>query len=112
MQARPKGKSFEGSWEFPGGKREKGENFRECVKREIQEEVGINVSVRPHFYEELHEFERTELLLRFHRCQIQAGEPSPQEEQEIKWVAPDEFANVDFLKTNHKALEKLKLMRV
>jgi A/G-specific adenine glycosylase len=112
VQARPKGKSFEGSWEFPGGKREKGENFRECVKREIQEEVGINVSVRPHFYEELHEFERTELLLRFHRCQIQAGEPSPQEEQEIKWVAPDEFGAVDFLKTNHKALEKLKLMRL
>lgn len=112
VQARPKGKSFEGSWEFPGGKREKGENFRECVKREIQEEVGIDVSVRPHFYEELHEFERTELLLRFHRCQIQAGEPSPQEEQEIKWVSPDDFGDIDFLKTNHKALDKLKEMRV
>ncbi len=112
VQARPKGKSFEGSWEFPGGKREKGESFRGCVKREIQEEVGLNVSVRPHFYEELHEFERTELLLRFHRCQIQAGEPKPLEDQEIKWVSPDDFANVGFLKTNHKALEKLKTMRV
>jgi A/G-specific adenine glycosylase len=112
IQARPKGKSFEGSWEFPGGKREKGENFRQCVKREIQEEVGINVSVRPHFYEELHEFERTELLLRFHRCQIQAGEPSPQEEQELMWIEPEKFSEIDFLKTNHKALEKLKSMRV
>lgn len=112
IQARPKGKSFEGSWEFPGGKREKGENFRECVKREIQEEVGLSVSVRPHFYEELHEFERTELLLRFHRCQIQAGEPKSLEEQEIKWAAPAEFGSIDFLKTNHGALEKLKGMRV
>ena len=112
IQARPKGKSFEGAWEFPGGNREKGENFRECVKREIQEEVGINVSVRPHFYEELHEFDRTELLLRFHRCQIQAGEPKALEEQEIKWVAPADFGEIDFLKTNHKALEKLKGMRL
>jgi A/G-specific adenine glycosylase len=112
IQARPKGKSFEGSWEFPGGKREKGENFRQCVKREIQEEVGLNISVRPHFYEELHEFDRTELLLRFHRCQIQAGEPKPLEEQELQWVSPTEFADIDFLKTNHKALEKLKDMRV
>lgn len=112
VQARPKGKSFEGSWEFPGGKREKGENFRECVKREVQEEVGLNVSVRPHFYEELHEFERTELLLRFHRCQIQAGEPKPLEEQELKWVAPADFGQIDFLKTNHKALTKLQSMRV
>jgi len=112
IQSRPAGKSFEGSWEFPGGKREKGENFRECVKREIQEEVGLNVSVRPHFYEELHEFERTELLLRFHRCQIQAGEPKSLEEQEIKWVAPANFGQVDFLKTNHKVLKKLQSMRV
>lgn len=112
IQARPKGKSFEGSWEFPGGKREKGENFRQCVKREIDEEVGLNVSVRPHFYEELHEFERTELLLRFHRCQIQAGEPQSREQQEIKWVSPAEFDSIDFLKTNHGALVKLKDMRV
>lgn len=112
VQARPKGKSFEGSWEFPGGKREKGESFRGCVKREIEEEVGLNVSVRSHFYEELHEFERTELLLRFHRCQIQAGEPQALENQELKWVSPDEFDSVGFLKTNHKALEKLKSMRV
>lgn len=111
IQARPTGKSFAGSWEFPGGKREIGESFRDCVKREIQEEVGLNVSVRPHFYEELHDFERTELLLRFHRCQIQAGEPKPLEAQQIKWVSPQEFGEIDFLKTNHKALEKLKNMR-
>lgn len=112
IQARPKGKSFEGSWEFPGGKREKGENFRECVKREIQEEVGLKVSVRPHFFETLHEFEKTELLLRFHRCQIQAGEPKSLEEQELKWVRPQDFDSIDFLKTNHEVLEKLKKMRV
>lgn len=112
IQARPKGKSFEGSWEFPGGKREKGEDFRECVKREIEEEVGLKVSVRPHFYQEIHEFERTELLLRFHRCQIQAGEPKSLEEQLLDWVAPENFDTIDFLKTNHGALEKLKSMKM
>lgn len=112
IQARPTGKSFAGSWEFPGGKREKGESFRECVKREIQEEVGLNVSVRPHFFEELHKFERTELQLRFHRCQIQAGEPKALENQLLRWVSPQEFGEIDFLKTNHQALEKLKNMRI
>lgn len=112
IQARPEGKSFEGVWEFPGGKREKGENFRECVKREIEEEVGLKVSVRPHFYEIIHDFAKTQLVLRFHRCQIQSGEPQPLEDQQLQWVAPSDFDQINFLKTNHKVLEKLKTMKV
>lgn len=112
IQSRPEGKSFVGFWEFPGGKREPGESFRECVKREIKEEIDVTVSVRPHFFEIEHKFGPKTLLLRFHRCQIQAGTPKPMEEQELQWVAPKDFHNVKFLKTNHKVLEKLKNMRV
>lgn len=112
VQTRPMGKSFVGQWEFPGGKREKGESFRDCVKREIKEELGIDVSVRPHFCEILIEFERTELLLRFHRCQIQEGEPRARENQEIRWVPPHKFDGLSFLDTNAPCLEKLQKMRI
>ena len=112
VQTRPIGKSFVGQWEFPGGKREKGETFRDCVKREIQEELGIEVSVRPHFCEIIQEFEKTILVLRFHRCQIQSGEPRGRENQEIRWVAPSKFDGLNFLDTNGLCLEKLKKMRV
>lgn len=112
VQTRPTGKSFVGQWEFPGGKREKGETFRDCVKREIQEELGIEVSVRPHFCEIIQEFEKTILVLRFHRCQIQSGEPRGRENQEIRWVAPSKFDGLNFLDTNGPCLEKLKKMRV
>ena len=112
IQSRPAGKSFVGSWEFPGGKREPGENFRECVKREIMEEIGVTVSVRPEFLSLEHKFGPKTLLLKFHRCQIQAGTPKPLEGQEIKWVAPAEFDSIKFLKTNHAVLKKLKTMRV
>jgi len=111
IQTRPEDKSFTGQWEFPGGKREKGEDFRGCVKREIMEEIGIEVSVRPHFFEEIHEFEHVDLVLRFHRCQIQTGEPKPLESQELSWAAPTEFDQIEFLKTNAKALQKLKEFR-
>ncbi len=111
IQSRPEGKSFVGHWEFPGGKREKGEDFRTCVKREVEEEVGVKVSVRPHFHEELCLFKRANLKLRFHRCQIQSGEPQPLEKQELKWAHPDEFAGIQFLKTNGVALQKLREMR-
>ncbi|MCB0355225.1 MAG: A/G-specific adenine glycosylase, partial [Bdellovibrionales bacterium] len=55
-----------GLWEFPGGKREKGESIRHCLKREIQEELGVEVSVRPHFLVE--EFVDGEFLFRLHFC--------------------------------------------
>ena len=112
IQSRPEGKSFVGHWEFPGGKREPGESFRECVKREIMEEIGVNVSVRPHFLEIEHKFGSKTLLLRFHRCQIQAGTPKPLEGQELQWVTPAEFDSIKFLKTNAEVLKKLKTMRV
>lgn len=112
IQTRPEGKSFVGYWEFPGGKRESGEDFRTCVKREIQEELGIEVSVRPHFYEEKCQFNRVNLLLRFHRCQIQKGNPQPIEGQKLMWVTPQDFDTIKFLETNAKALEKLKEMKV
>ncbi len=112
IQTRPEGKTFTGRWEFPGGKREKGEDFRACVKREIMEEIGVEVSVRPHFYEEICHFGATQLVLRFHRCQIQAGTPQPLEGQELDWVPPSQFGSVHFLDTNRNALARLQQMRV
>jgi A/G-specific adenine glycosylase len=108
IQTRADDKSFAGQWEFPGGKREKGENFRTCVKREVMEEIGVDVSVRPHFFMEMHHFDTCDLLLKFHRCQIQSGEPKPLENQETKWVHVSEFDQINFLKTNAKALKAIK----
>lgn len=112
VQSRPEGKSFVGFWEFPGGKREKGENFRDCVKREVMEEIGVHVSVRPHFYEELCHFKNVDLCLRFHRAQIQKGVPRPLENQTLKWIKPEDFFSEKFLPTNHEVLKKLQKMRV
>lgn len=111
VQTRPEGKSFVGSWEFPGGKREPREDWRTCVKREVQEEIGVEVSVRPHFLESIHEFDDKTLVLRFHRCQIQAGEPTPREKQQLMWVEPEKFRFLNFLETNQEVLERLQLFK-
>ena len=111
IQSRPEDKSFSGLWEFPGGKREKGEDFRACVKREIKEELGIEISVRPHFYEKVCKFKEVDLYLRFHRSQIQRGIPIPLENQTIQWVAPEDFQRIKFLPTNLEVLNKLREIR-
>jgi len=43
IATRPRGTHLEGFWEFPGGKKEEGENLKECLKREIEEELTVEV---------------------------------------------------------------------
>lgn len=107
VQTRPEGKSFVGLFEFPGGKREKGESFRDCVEREIKEEIGIDIIIDRYVYEEVCRFKKINLRLRFYLAQIKNGEPTPLENQELKWIAPADFFTENFLPTNHKALRKL-----
>ncbi|MEG0950104.1 MAG: NUDIX domain-containing protein, partial [Bacteroidales bacterium] len=39
---------FEGLWEFPGGKIEPGESHEVALKREIQEELGVDIALERH----------------------------------------------------------------
>ncbi len=75
---RPSKTVFAGWWEFPGGKVHEGEEVRACIRRELLEEVGIDVEVGealgavehvyPHGYVRLHPM----------LCRLRAGSPAPQ----------------------------------
>jgi len=107
---RPKEKG--GKWEFPGGKREKSEDWRHCIKREIQEELGVEISARPHFFEETWEEGDYFWRLRFSRCQILHGTPKPHEHDELRWVNPNELLEYEFPDANKNALKQLMKMRM
>jgi len=97
-----------GAWEFPGGKREGGEDLRNCLKREIAEELGIEIAVRPPFLQELHQISGETYRLSFCRCQILRGKPDPLEHQAIAWVEPEKLSEFDFAPTNQSALLRLR----
>lgn len=93
IQQRTKAGPLKGFWEFPGGKLEVGEDARACLKREVKEELDIEVSVRPAFHKVRHVYPGRVIEISFHRCQILLGTPKAMEKQRFTWITPQEFKN-------------------
>lgn len=87
-------------WEFPGGKRQAEESYEECLRREIREELGIEVAVHDLFCEVLYPYPHSTVILYFYRCSIQAGEIQPLGCQEFRWVTPQALTEYAFPPTN------------
>lgn len=84
---------LEGLWEFPGGKCEPGERPAQSLKRELSEELGIEVHVGPLLFTSRHPHNNPPLILHFFQCNIVRGQPKPLECSAMAWVLPHEINN-------------------
>lgn len=85
---RPPGKRYEGLWEFPGGKVEEGENFFMACKREMQEEMGIEITSCL-FHSAISD---TGSWFRINFCWCEyTGDPIAKEHTGLKWVTIEEL---------------------
>jgi len=96
-----------GMWEFPGGKIEPNETVEECIKREIQEELGIEVLVGDRLIIVDHTYSHFRVTLNVHHCRYQSGEPQPIECDEVRWVDLEDLQDYPFPKANEKIIEAL-----
>jgi 8-oxo-dGTP diphosphatase len=82
---RPEGSHLAGCWEFPGGKCEDGETLEESLRREMIEELGVNVIVGRKLLATCHDHPERDVELHFFACEL-IGEPHPRLGQEMRWV--------------------------
>ena len=95
LARRPPGSHLAGLWEFPGGKRDAGESYEECLRRELREELGIEVAVGPVRCEVRHAYPDPVVEIRFFECALLSGEPRPIGCSELRWVAPEELRHYE-----------------
>jgi len=98
-----------GLWEFPGGKREAGESFEQCLVREIREELGVEISVGKLFEEIRHDYTEKSVHLKFFLCKILSGEPQPLDCAALKWIDWPQLAAHEFPAADAQLLEKLRI---
>jgi mutator protein MutT len=99
--------TFGSFWEFPGGKKNTGESFEDCVVRETKEELGVDIAVDRKFMEIRRKYNEKIIWLNFYLCSFISGEPKPIDCQKVQWADVRELKNFNFPPANDAVISKL-----
>ena len=97
---------LEGFWEFPGGKVRPGETLPDCLRREVKEELGVQISVGEKIETVTWHYPERKVVLHFFRCR-HAGEITPQEGQAFAWVAREDLERYQFPPADTSLIRRL-----
>jgi len=88
-------------WEFPGGKIEEGEQPRDALRRELDEELGISAQIGDELARIQHEYPNGGMVeLRFYVVREYRGELENRIFKDIQWARPRDLPNYDFLEAD------------
>jgi len=103
---RQDGVHLAGFWEFPGGKVADGESHAEALRREMHEELDVNIVVGNLVLETSHDYPDRVVTLFFYRCDL-IGAPRPMIGQEMSWVARADLPSLNFPPADDELIRRL-----
>ena len=110
---RPEGGHHPGKWEFPGGKVEAGETLEAGMRRELQEELGIDATVGRQLWQSEHQYPgRAPFTLTFFAIPHFTGTPTNRIFAAIRWVPIADLPTIDFLAGDREFVDAVASGRV
>jgi len=107
LTQRPLDKRQGGLWEFPGGKIEPGESPHASLKREIKEELAIEIAVGPVLETVYHQYAWGKVLIIAYLCRWLGGEIQHLEVADHRWVVPAQFPDLEILPADQPILIRI-----
>ena len=86
---RPPGGLLGGLWEFPGGKAEPGESIDETLRRELREELAIEIDLIDSLGRFDHTYTHFRISVYAFECRMKGGRPKLLEHTALRWIAPE-----------------------
>jgi mutator protein MutT len=105
---RRRGDHLGGCWEFPGGKRMSHETFEECLRRELKEELDVEVEVGELVETVRYVYPGRRILLKFYRCRLGAGEPRSVGCDALAWIRAEELDDYVFPAADAVLVDRLR----
>ncbi len=103
-----------GLWEFPGGKIDSGESPEQALKRELKEELNVDVKVKQLLWQQSFNYSDRHINILFFECQLLTNPEHIKalEVADFKWIFLDQFDAFDFPPADRQFIEQLKKKKV
>lgn len=99
---------FEGMWEFPGGKIESGESREVALKREIREELGVDITIDKFLCTTDYDYPLFHLTMHCYLCSVKSGEIELREHKSARWLTTKTLDSVLWLPADKYIIDELK----
>jgi 8-oxo-dGTP diphosphatase len=93
-------------WEFPGGKINQNETAADCIAREINEELGIEIRILDLMIHVQHDYGFRKIELIPFICEIQSGSIKLTEHIDFKWISIENLEQIDLSDADRKLIQK------
>lgn len=95
-------------WEFPGGKIEAGETPEEALRRELEEELGIDAVIGRQVADVHFNYPNgPSITLRFFRVEQYQGDVENRIFRDIRWIPRPNLPTLDFLDADREIVRQL-----
>ena len=98
---------FKDGWEFPGGKVEEGESPEDALRREIREELEVEINVGELLDTIEYDYPTFHLSMKCYACTFAGGSPHLLEHEAAKWLTYTQLGSVDWLPADVTLIPKI-----